>query len=1023
MREALQPGTVLQLSDEGRPVRLQILEFLGDGSTCICYLAQDMAGRRCRIKEYFPLGSTDGEGILERDPESLHVRCIPGFPEQAQAYGRRLVLSDVQAHLDQKTQALQLPMLRHLFAHPLYEHWDGGDLRLLVLGAGNAAQSFLDAALPLSQNLFCRVHAVAAAADAVQAKAMYLAERPAFHDFFDVDGEAKEDAYGALEFKTANFYGTAKDEPVLQALIEAHRPHYLFIAVGEDRLCRHLAKLGAKLSGNMSINYVLEERKTGNCPGNALLPEDAATDDPVTARLDRMAQNVHLLWHSRRSGAVRNEKAKNLDTYHHEASLAAAVSIPYKFRALGLSYDCPGDAAKYDAMLQKEDVLQNMIWSEHRRWCAHKLCSAYVPREDFDACVQEMAEKKTVNDTVRRRHLCVVKSRPGMPLSDWSRHRWDTAGEKDLAKLDPLDRVSVRLHQAYVRAAKKAKTDGVLSGTVPAAMAQLVRGDRQVNDTWFALYGCLSRIWMGDEEAADRYEPRMRRFQKCFRERLPGSALQLEHLTDVLRSSFDPMVRSLRCMDYKQNDLCIVKGASFVSTYRPNLHLAAALPHDGSRGLFAAACAAVMLDPAMLTVCDHWDGIQNVEESVQYLQTCFERRSMQTQLTVVLGAPKKHMRALRALAQRLRQLARVRRVELLCAETREAYEEALQKLLASMKPDAVQQPELPELSVPGFTVDVANGSISCGEDFPLLLCTPWRRRLLPEDLSLTVCEQAVRLPVVDHPALESFYEKDPALWRRCCKTLAAYAPVSAVFDRQKRTGKRREVSLLLHSTAAEAAMALAELLKEHQLLTAADFGEHSFGFLRLHLQTDEGYADAVEDLFTAEPSRETPVLTQEDGVCTVCLRPLMVDHMILPEKKEEFLSWLEQLYKLELIARPRVSGGTVSFHYNTWGAKRLMTYPEQVRRVCAAGCLRASGRFDRVFDAETVTELSESCDLLATAGLRSYFICVSKKPTAALRKIVKQHGICPTIVCIEKNGTDTEDTIFCRDLQDFLKRI
>ena len=135
-------------------------------------------------------------------------------------------------------------------------------------------------------------------------------ERPALKDFFCIDGAKSlaEPSYGEIFFKAKTIAknetspDSAAMEDVILELCEEIKPHYIFVALGNDKLnkatafaCQNALKA---LDIKCHINFAQEDNSL-KTPSRGIKPVFVCENfrkSSLYNEIERMAFNAHLVW-------------------------------------------------------------------------------------------------------------------------------------------------------------------------------------------------------------------------------------------------------------------------------------------------------------------------------------------------------------------------------------------------------------------------------------------------------------------------------------------------------------------------------------------------------------------------------------------------------------------------------------------------------------------------------------------------------------------------------------------------------
>lgn len=603
--------------------------------------------------------------------------CLESAKDQAKINaGNPRVIGQNQklAVVDVNEKGINSPSVviqKMLYDHPLYEVLEPGqtDINVLVIGSGTYGQKFIDLCLQAGQMKGYDLQITAVSNTPNEDREAYLQFRPALSRFVNVNGSMDGDsrAYGTLNFISLNeacaYRGTeilqferGKNKPANERLIadlfkEAVDNEkiydYVFIALGSSTLNQEIAQLCKKEtlywggSVRCPICYISELAKKKTRINRDAMLYSAHINEPITPQtinpvLEQMAFNADICWNSSLNIDVKasfDEFRK--DKYRYDASLAMALSIPYKLFSIGIvlqnetkpfSQDqFPGFVLAKDALeaanefsseiLAKKDSdedaqkkFNTLVCLEHQRWVLNRVCEAWdVPRDekgqfDLGRCVSEGTVKNEANLT----HPCIVFSTEDTPLNtplykDNGHKEWDNPNIDP--NLDELDHMSVELHQRFQERAAEIKAKNPLKCEDILAIEMLIAAaDEPVHRGFKQFVFCLKNILNGVESYTRQYD----HYRKCFVSELNRVSEQIrDDVIDRLKlidGMFFPIKEANLYRNYKATDEILVERIPFILTYHFQETIALAF-EDGkyqngrNEAVFANVAAATLLSP------------------------------------------------------------------------------------------------------------------------------------------------------------------------------------------------------------------------------------------------------------------------------------------------------------------------------------------------------------------------------------------------------------------------------------------
>lgn len=528
-----------------------------------------------------------------------------------------------------------------LYDCPLYRGLKAEDteIRVLVLGSGSYARKFVDAALEAGQLRLRSLVLTVMSDDPEAASTQYLEARPDMTRFVKVNGQhCGEQVYGSVDF--CAFPGgrfsrqdTAENERLIEELAKSAW-HYVFIALGDNRLNRRAANLLSRKQ-SCPVCYVDSGRKQLPAhPGENPVPvctEVPITPEAIDPQLDQMAFNTHMVWN--KQGNL--DRVKALEEFRnsrddYESSLAFALSVRYKLLSIGIALEQDGldwegltvaknlqDAADKFArqVLAVRDTdpeagakFNALVALEHRRWNIFKLVEGWTAPLDengqlmLDECVRQGKAKLT-----GKRHACLVPGGETAPLKDeayWAdnRSKWENPNLD--ADLDMLDRLSLELHQKFRAAAKAVKAGNPIHGAQMNALREAVFGRGAEAEQAYRQYRfCLKNILNGVESYSLRYRSYADALLQAA-EKLPTYD-RVQQLVSELGQLFTPVIEANLYRDYKATDEDLLVQLPNIVTFRqiPALALAfqdGVLENGRNEAVFANVASASVLYPSKL---------------------------------------------------------------------------------------------------------------------------------------------------------------------------------------------------------------------------------------------------------------------------------------------------------------------------------------------------------------------------------------------------------------------------------------
>lgn len=542
-----------------------------------------------------------------------------------------------------------LVMRKLLYDVPLYSGIKGTEkkLRVVVIGCGIYGQKFMDIALEAGQmwGYDLNIHAYSGAWK--MDKERYLQFRPDLERLVTVeDGQILEkDAFcGALRFlplpgNQEQFSQSNKDlnAVLVKEIVQAENPNYVFVALGKTRLNRQVAGLFSELLSECPVCYVDNERKNMPAKLQAYAPIPVCVRVPITPetidpQLEQMSFNTHLIWNpalnDNRSKALKNFRK---DKYSFDASLAFALSIPYKLYSIGLLSKKEWRGSGFPniqhleeaVLLFQQQILDNrfsdkaarekydmLVALEHRRWMISKLTDGWtVPigangKLRLDDCVK--AGKAKLDALCQ--HACLVPSRAESPLfgDSYIRDNFAKWDDKNIdPALDPLDRMSLELHQRFQKAADLVRASAPMQNESVIGLGKLVSEHPELDDVYRQYLFCLKNILNKEKHYAAQHDYYADKLSEETTKLSPEVQDTCTHLLAQIKHLFLPVIESCLCRNYKALDEDLVLAIPYIVTFR-NVSVLAMAFEDGAsqngrnEAVFANVASATVLHPQKL---------------------------------------------------------------------------------------------------------------------------------------------------------------------------------------------------------------------------------------------------------------------------------------------------------------------------------------------------------------------------------------------------------------------------------------
>ncbi len=590
-------------------------------------------------------------------------------------------------------------MQKLLYEHPLYGDdslsEETRELRVLVIGPGNNGHKFMDLCLQTGQchRTFLRLTAVSPAPG--EDCSRYLQFRPALPDFVHVrregrlvSGERKyvdlEDAYAEIDFCGFDEGGasfaigeTALNTRLLRRFFAREEQwDYVFVSLGEDGLSREIAGLIQKVYPQACpVCHVCHEKPQRREDG--LYPvwiSEELKAQSIDYNLERMAFQTHLCWEASANRDIHQSHQRFVqDTYSYAASLGFALSLKYKLHSIGIdvgetqeSYlraaqefvehildKISPDKSEDELSAEEMDArikFDSLALLEHRRWIIEKTTEGWKAPEGKDK-YEDCVRRGKVNDVANGLHLSLVPRTMSRPLSSALYRengcaKWE---DPDVSGLDPLDRMSVELHQCFRHHADLLRESLPLQhGDMVLIRRELPENDGELRAAFQQYELCLRNILKGVKSYTRKYD----RYEARLLEAIDRATVLRGHLRQSLKDrirlvkkSFFPVIESNLYRNYKDNDERFIRNFPMILTGRfPVRALAVTFADEEGEERLINVASANLLSPAELYYVVYLDGVSRqpgrfIRRLAQVL-ACLSRRggSHQVRILAAVGS-------------------------------------------------------------------------------------------------------------------------------------------------------------------------------------------------------------------------------------------------------------------------------------------------------------------------------------------------------------------------------------------------
>lgn len=600
--------------------------------------------------------------------------------------------------IEKSREGLSEPTLviqKLLYEHPLYEAIpkDTKDINILVLGSGEYGQKFIDICLQSGQMSDIKLNITAISDEPEEGKKSYLEFRPAISEFVNINGSLNENqGYATLNFRGVGEIleddsiscfsrSMAVNREIINNLMETavlnHKEyHYVFVALGEDRITHSIAclcseNLRERWSYSCPVCYVSEKPKKRQKAELKNKLYAVCVNEPVdmeenVQRMGEMAFNTHICWNDTMNIDVTKEREvffkgdSQKNKYNRMASFAFALSIKYKLYSLQIECEDLLEAAILfsqqilEARHSNEQVkkkFNRLVDLEHRRWLIEKAAEGWTAPRDKNGNLklEECVVRGSVKDHVNKTHPCMVRgsetsylNTPEYTINNYG--KWNE-GKID-SKLDDLDRMSIELHRCFKHHAEQFKRDSLLQNPDLLAIQNLIPRNCDEIERAFKQYQfVLKNIMNGVESYSRQYHYYQDKLKQSLGVLSEETKSKIEERLKILEHAFFPVIESNIYHNYKAIDEVLIEKIPFILTYQYKQAIAMAF-EDGkyqngrNEAVFTNVAAATVLSPEKIhfLYCYNKDSrVELLSQKLDSVLNYFSKRNVHTGIKLIIA--------------------------------------------------------------------------------------------------------------------------------------------------------------------------------------------------------------------------------------------------------------------------------------------------------------------------------------------------------------------------------------------------
>lgn len=382
--------------------------------------------------------------------------------------------------------------------------------------------------------------------------------------------------------------------------------------------------------------------------------------------LTRMAFNSHLLWGDGLNVDINKSYGDFRAAYKYTASFANALSVSYKLHSLGLELkDVTSEKNRHNReeklrvltqayrkkigigtkkTQEQLQTINELTMYEHRRWNVNMICSSSYTELSKDEYVNL---KNSNKDNRNRKHSCIVPSKEDWALNKpyWKELRkWNeetVEKTEEFKVLDPLDKMSVRLHRHFMGLAKNFNMDTIEND---AGIVRRYLSDNPETLAAFNAYLISMRAITARESRNDTTQETFSHCAETFSKFLKDSKLpnadEIQKRVKSIEEAFKPVKLAYDYTDYKSIDQKLIYNIPFILNYSTSTRLCIPFVKKSvNNGWFENVASSIVINPSIVTYLIDIDEpkkiVSSVKNSLLNITRVMDGHSLQTKIALV----------------------------------------------------------------------------------------------------------------------------------------------------------------------------------------------------------------------------------------------------------------------------------------------------------------------------------------------------------------------------------------------------
>lgn len=472
----------------------------------------------------------------------------------------------------------RISCMRLLTGHPLYEYIttdpDGKRrLNVLLMGSGTRLDVLLREVLTCGQMLDVGLDVTLLTKNAGSALDALLKKAPAARDHLRLMKNhellcAPEHPLSTLRFESARL----APETIPDLLLERSECTYILISTGDDTQNKALAQACASYETDKPclVAYVQND-SDGEAASQTETPLvlthsfGPGHNEQYLAATERIAFNLHYCYAKAQDPRMplAQIQADFRQDYNYISNMEAAVHIRTKLACAGITAESPRDAAAQFAQTLNEDatLLGRLSDLEHQRWLMEKILQGYRPMPDVSLIYS--GPGITTRDSATKWHCCLVPCGPD-GLSRLTAEDWCGTSDARLNELDPLDRMTLKIHRACgaLAQSRRPQIDQIMD-SIRSALALDSSYSAETIEAERHMGAAVTQLWQRKKSAIPLYRSKWKDLKEAIVREGKTNSFLLTGTLDQLNNALAPLIEYVSCKDYKDQDRLLVEQIPF----------------------------------------------------------------------------------------------------------------------------------------------------------------------------------------------------------------------------------------------------------------------------------------------------------------------------------------------------------------------------------------------------------------------------------------------------------------------------